>query len=91
MTVQELIDALNKVENKSKSILMNGEYVTVFNEYDTEVHLWENWENVTVQEFIDSLNKITDKLKPVLLYDENLAEPEKIYEIEENDYEINLW
>ena len=74
MTVQELIDELNKrIKDKSKDIWAYDESgIYSVEEYDDIVLLWflnKNIKTMTVQELIDELNKVKDKSKEVCQYE----------------------
>ena len=89
MTVQELIDALNKVENKSRSVFKwDAEYPLVI-EGSQYVFLDHNFEITSTQELINYLNNIKDKSKIVYQYfDERI---EGIREVEETEFGTFIW
>lgn len=89
MTVQELIDSLNKVKDKSRSVFKwDAEYPLII-EGSKYVFLDHNYETISVQEFINSLNEIKDKTKFVYQYFGDRVED--IREIEETEFGTIMW
>lgn len=89
MTVQELINALNKTKNKSSSVFKwDAEYPLVI-EGSQYVFLDHNFEIISAQELINYLNNIKDKSKIIYQYfDERL---EGIREVEETEFGTFIW
>ena len=93
MTVQELIDELNKVEDKSKSVYQLDydeiSEVEESNNYIINISIvnYNNKNNMTVQELIDALNKVEDKSKDVIWF----LNDEDVHCMQEHSYTVYLF
>lgn len=89
MTVQELIDALSKIKNKTNCVLKwDAEYPLVL-EGSQYVFLDHNQEPVSTQELLNCLNTVKDKSKIIYQYFEERIED--IREVEEDVFETFIW